>query len=192
MQPTGRGDQLIAAGIDLRFGQPLRGDAGQRRDLRDRPPLQLGRLGIKPQLAGDPKEPAMEPSIYAGCDFPDPKLADDQVIGRRTHAAGDDQPRHQPPVMTPDRQLLIECHRRPAVRPDAQKERARRRGDFVLREHPSSLEIGAVGADQRLDVGVALQAAHDASSPASGSSCASIASAAARYSLASQSFARCR
>jgi hypothetical protein len=68
-------------------------------------------LGIEPQLASDLKEPSVELPVDADCDLPDPQLARHQVIGRRTHAAGDDQPRHQPPVMTADRQLLIECHR---------------------------------------------------------------------------------
>ena len=126
VQPMGRGEQLLATRVQLCLGQPLWRDAGQRGDLRDRPPLQLRRLRLEPQLDRDLKEPPVELAIDAGCDLSDPELARDQVVGRRTHAAGDDQPGDQPPVMTTDRQLLIECHRGPAVGPDAQKERPRR------------------------------------------------------------------
>ena len=63
MQPEGRGDQLLATGVELSLGQPLRRDARQCRDLRDRPPLQLGRLGVEPQLGCDLKEPLVELSI---------------------------------------------------------------------------------------------------------------------------------
>jgi len=126
MQPAGRSDQLLAAGVELGFGQPFWRRAGQRRDLRDRPPLQLRRFGVEPQLARDREEPGVELSIDAGCDLPDPELARDQIVGRRSNPAGNDQPRHEPPVMTPHRQLLIKCHRGETVRTDTQQERPRR------------------------------------------------------------------
>jgi hypothetical protein len=102
VQLAGRGDQLLATGVELCLGQPLWRDAGERGDLRDCPPLQLGRLGVESQLGCDLMKPSVELSVDAGGDLPDAKLARDEVLGRWTHAAGDDQPRHQPPVMTPD------------------------------------------------------------------------------------------
>ena len=192
VQPTHSRDQLLSAGVELRLGQALRRSACERRDLRHRPPLQLRRLRIEPQLGRDLTKPAVELAMNPRRDLPDPQLARDQILGRRAHAAGDDQPRHQPPVMTADRQLLLKRQTRPPIDADAQQERARRRGDLLARVLPGGLQIGAIRGDHRLDLRVAREAVHDASSPASGSSCASIASAAARYSRSSQSFARCR
>jgi hypothetical protein len=103
VQPTGRSNELLATGIELRLGQPLGCDACQPGDLRDRPPLQLRRLELEPQLGRDLQEPPVELPVDASCDLPDAKLARDEVVGRRTRAAGDDQPRHQPPVMSADR-----------------------------------------------------------------------------------------
>ena len=94
--------------------------------------------------------------------------------------------------MARDRQLLGQRQTRPSLHAHAQQERARRRSDLLLGVLPGRFEIRPVRGNQRLDLRIALQAAHDASSPASGSICASIASAARRYSPASQSFASCR
>ena len=66
VQPVGCCDELLATGIELCLGQPLWRDAGKRGDLRDCPPLQLRRLGVEPQLAGDLKEPSVELSVDAG------------------------------------------------------------------------------------------------------------------------------
>ena len=70
VQPMGRCEQLLATGIQLCLGQPLWRDAGERGDLRDRPPLQLCRLGIEPQLGCDLMKPQVELAIDAGCDLP--------------------------------------------------------------------------------------------------------------------------
>ena len=53
MQPAGRCDQLLSAGIELCFGQPLLAPRRPAPRLRDCPPLQLRRFGIEPQLARD-------------------------------------------------------------------------------------------------------------------------------------------
>jgi hypothetical protein len=95
------------------------GGVSERRDLRHHPPLQLGGLGIEPHLGSDLHEPLVELAVHPGGDLPDPQLARDQVLGRGAQAAGHDQPRHQPPVMIPDRQLLLKRQARPPVDPDA-------------------------------------------------------------------------
>jgi hypothetical protein len=61
----------------------------------------------------------MELAMNPRRDLPDPQLARDQILGRRVHAAGDDQPRHQPPVMTAGRQLLLQQQSRPPIDADA-------------------------------------------------------------------------
>ena len=126
VQPTRRCDQLLSTPVELCLGQPLRRDSGERGDLRDRPPLQLRRLRLESQLDRDLVKPPVELAVDAGCDLPDAKLARDEVVGRRTDAAGDDQPRDQPPVMTTNGQLPLKCHRGPAVGSETQQERARR------------------------------------------------------------------
>jgi len=82
--------------------------------------------------------------VHPRGDPADPDLARDQILGRGLHAAGDDQPRDQAPVMTSDGQLLLKRQIRPAVHANTQQERARRRGDLVLRELASALQAGAI------------------------------------------------
>ena len=72
MQPAGSGDQLLTSAVELRLVQPARWDARERRDLRQRPPLQLRRLGIEPQLGGDAHELLVEFAMYPQGDLADP------------------------------------------------------------------------------------------------------------------------
>jgi hypothetical protein len=192
MQAAGRRDQPLATGVELGLGQALRRNPREGGDLCDRRPLQPRRLPVEPELGRGLKKPGVELAVNPRRDLADPNPARHQILRCGPQAAGHDQPGHQAAVVASDGALLRERQTRPALHTHAQQERARRRSDLLLGELTGVLEIRPVGGDQRLHLRVALQAPHDASSPASGTICASIASAAARYSPASQSLASCR
>ena len=94
IQPQGRGDQLLARGVELRAGQPLRPHPDERRDNRDRPPLQLRRLRGEPELGGRPHEPLVKLAMNPPGDPPGAKPAGDQILDACAQPARHDQPRH--------------------------------------------------------------------------------------------------
>ena len=193
--PLSRVDQLPARRIELRAGELVRRHARDRGDLRDRPPLQLRHLRREPDLGGDLHEPPVEVAVHPRRHLAEPLIATRQELRSRPHVAGGDHPRHQR-ALARLRDAATAARARAATSPTApptpQQERARRRGHLVLGEMAGRDQIRAVGVDQRLDLRVASEPGHYAASPSVsvGSICASIASAARRYSPTSQSFAK--
>ena len=178
-----------------RLGQLLGGQPGQRGDLRQRRPLQAGDDGVEPELGGGRDEPFVEPAVMPGGDLAEVGPA--RAPGSPGWAAAVRSRSASRPPAGPSAAVRTARASGNAAQPgdaDPGQERARRRGHRVAGEHPGRDQVGPVGGDQLLDLGAMCAVSRlilGAASPAA-TACASIASAARRYSRSSQSLARCR
>ena len=123
-------------------------------------PPDLVQLGHDP--VGDLHEPTVKVAMDPGRHLAKPLMAARQELRRCSHVARGDHPHHQRALTRlADLPLLLDRQPRPPARAaDPQQERSRRGGHLVLGEMTGRDEIVAVGADQRLDLGVASEAGH--------------------------------
>ena len=183
-----RGEQRVAADVELLGGDLCGTDAVQRRQLRQDRPLGQDPRVIGAESAGGIAEVGVQRRVVAGCGDPQPQIGPGQELRRHAHPAGDHQPAREPPLMTGKVDLFLDrssgkrCRRgvSGAEGPRAADRRWPRCG-------PGRGQFGGICVDEVLGLsGQREPGGHDRTD------WASIASAARRYSPASQSFARCR
>ena len=184
---AGRGlEEGAATGSQLIAGDPLGDHAVDHGDLDELRPLQPNRPGVEAELGGGGAESGVELGMVAAGHLADGKPGAGQVVGAAGEPARHHQPPHHPAVLVRLGTLLAEREPLPAVRTDPGEERPCYGCHRVGGEHPRCDEAVPVGIDQRFDLGAGKLGGHGFTA------CASMASAARRYSPANQSLLRCR
>lgn len=181
-------DECLATGTELGRRNPIGTHLVHDSDLHQGRPLQLHRLGAEAQVTGYPAEPGEQVVVVTTGHVTYVQTSRHQVLGGGGQSAGDHQPTDDPAVLVGLGALLGQAQLAPPADADAGEEHLRHRDGGWAGEHAGLLQRSPIGADEvfpflRRNVrrGVHCAAAW-----------VSIASAAGRYSPASQSFARWR
>jgi hypothetical protein len=183
-----RGEQRVAADVEL-LGGDLRGtDAVQRRQLRQDRPLGEDPWVIGAQGVGGIAEVGAQRRVVAGGGDTQPQVGPGQELRRDAHPGGDHQPAREPPLMTGKADLFLDRSSRKRCRRGVTGTEGPRTAD-IGRPHcgPGRGQFGGVRVDEVLGLSGQRQPGGHGRTDS-----ASIASAARRYSPASQSLARCR
>jgi hypothetical protein len=181
-------DERPATGTELGRRDPVGTHLVHDGDLHQGRPLQLHRLGAEAQVTRYPAEPGEDVVVVTTGNVTHVETCGHQVLSGGGQSAGDHQPTDHPAVLVGLGALLGQAQLAPSADADAGEEHPGHRDGGWAGEHGGLLQRSPIGADEvfpflRRNVrrGVHCAAAW-----------ASMASAARRYSPASQSFAKCR
>ena len=182
-------DQRLPPLVDHALGRLLGGEPGQGRHLDQRRPLQAGDDAVEAEVGGGGAEAFVESPMVVGGDLTEIGPARHQIVGGGHQAPGHDQPADHPPVLERQGALVGQRQAAPTVGSDPGEEHAGDRRHRVAGEHAGGDKVSSIRGDQVFDVGAPCPGpAHRAA----GTTWASIASAARRYSFSNQSLASCR